>query len=179
LVPSRASGYRISSSISIHLQDGPIQVCIIQFDGFYRIHYAEMIKLKSAERVDELRFMVDENAVRQLCIRAARQYQSSSSIPAQDKTDVESLLKRLREEQGVFKKISSGNDPTLCRILSSYLKSLKAIEKSMISDRLFEGFDGSNPLLVALNREIGLTLESKGQLCHDDVPKRLYSRIDW
>jgi hypothetical protein len=123
--------------------------------------------------------MVDANAVRQLCIRAARQYQGSSNISAHDKTDLDILLKRLNEEQGVFEKISSDNDPTLCRILSSYLKTLKAIEDFMISDQLFEGFDGSNPLLVALNKEIGLTLESKGQLCHEDVPKRLYSRIDW
>jgi hypothetical protein len=48
----------------------------------------------------------------------------------------------------------------------------------MIADPQFRGFEGSNPLLVALNKEIGLALDAKGQLCHEDVPKR-QSRIDW
>jgi hypothetical protein len=44
---------------------------------------------------------------------------------------------------------------------------------------LFLGFDGSNPLLIALNKEISFTLEVKGHTCHEGFPKRRYSRIDW
>src|SRR5207247_8585973 len=67
----------------------------------------------------------------------------------------------------------------LCNALASYLKSLKLIEKLMISDPLFLGFDGSNPLLGALNKEISFKLKTKGQICHDDVPKRHHTRVDW
>jgi hypothetical protein len=30
-----------------------------------------------------------------------------------------------------------------------------------------------------LNKEISFTLEVKGHTCHEDFPKRRYSRIDW
>lgn len=130
-------------------------------------HYAEMMKLVSK---------LNEKEVRLLCIRAGKQYLKSSDISAQEKIDAERLFKLLSTVEA-FGKIS--NNPALCRALSAYLRSLKTTEKFMISDPMIVGFDGAKPLLVALNKEIDLTLESKGQLCHDDIPKRLESRIDW
>ncbi len=54
----------------------------------------------------------------------------------------------------------------------------EAIEKFVISDPVFFGFDGSDPLLAALDKEINLALEIKGQICHKDFPKCRYVRID-
>ena len=118
--------------------------------------------------------MYDAKEARQLCIRAIKQYTKASDISTQEKADGRRTLGLLNE----------GGDPSktpggiLCVALASYLKSLKSIENFMLSDPSFLGFDGSNPLLVALNKEISLTLDTKGQICHDDVPKR-QSRIDW
>jgi hypothetical protein len=118
--------------------------------------------------------MYDEKEARQLCIRAIKQYTKTTSISMQEKADGKRTLSLLKE----------GGDPAktstaiLCAALTSYLKGLKSIESFMISDPLFLGFDGSNPLLVALDKEISLTLETKGQICHDDIPKR-HSRVDW
>ena len=119
--------------------------------------------------------MIDEKEVRLLSIRAIKQHLGTSDISAQEKVDMGELLDLLIK----------GADPakisnlSLCPGLAAYIKSLKAIEKFVISDPLFAGFDGSNPLLVALNKEITLALETKGLLCHEDLSKRLYSRVDW
>jgi hypothetical protein len=120
--------------------------------------------------------MYDEKDARQLYMRAIKQYTTTSSdISAEEKADAERTLETL----------SQGKDPdenlvaTLCNALGYYLKSLKSIEHFVVSDPLFFGFDGSNPLLVALDKEISFTLEIKGHTCHDDFPKRRYSRIDW
>ena len=119
--------------------------------------------------------MYDEIEARQLCIRAIKQYTTAAQdISAQDKADGKKAL-GLLEKGGDPVKTSA---PVLCSALASYLKSLKAIEEFVISDQLFLGFDGANPLLVALDREISLTLETKGQICHEDVPRR-QSRVDW
>jgi len=118
--------------------------------------------------------LIDEKEVRLVCIRAVRQYMKASEISAQQKVDAEELLHSLSQETDPAKITNS----LLCDGLAAYIKSLKAIEKFMISDPLFTGFDGSNPLLVALDKEITLTLETKGLLCHEDMPK-LHSRIDW
>jgi hypothetical protein len=118
--------------------------------------------------------MYDEKETRRLYIRALKQY-TTSNPSKEESADARKTL-------GLLEK---GGDPTktsitlLCNALASYLTSLKSIENFMISDPLFLGFDGSNPLLVALNKEISFTLESKGQMCHDDVPKRRQTRVDW
>ena len=120
--------------------------------------------------------MYDEKDARLLYVRAVKQYTATSSdISTKEKADAERTLEALNQ----------GRDPDknfvaiLCNALDYYLKSLKSIEKFMISDPLFYGFDGSNPLLVALDKEISFTLEIKGHTCHDDFPKRRYPRIDW
>lgn len=119
--------------------------------------------------------MIDEKEMRLLCIRALRQHIMTTNISGQEKLDGENLLDSLRKGDNL-EKISNS---LLCAGLATYNKSLKAIEKFMLSDPLFTGFDGSNPLLVALDKEIRLTLEAKGLLCHEDVSKRIQSRIDW
>jgi hypothetical protein len=120
--------------------------------------------------------MYDEKDARLLYMRAIKQYtMTSSEISMEEKADAERTLKALNQ----------GRDPdknwvaVLCNALGYYLNSLKSIEQFVISDPLFFGFDGSNPLLVALNKEISFTLEVKGHTCHPDFPKRRYSRIDW
>ncbi|MFL6474287.1 MAG: hypothetical protein ACJ701_04675 [Nitrososphaera sp.] len=120
--------------------------------------------------------MYDEKDARFLYIRAIKQYiKTSSNISAEEKADAERTLEVLNQNR----------DPDmnwhtmLCNALGYYLKSLKSIEQFVISDPLFFGFDGSNPLLVALDKEISFTLEVKGYTCHADFPRRRYSRIDW
>jgi hypothetical protein len=120
--------------------------------------------------------MYDKKDVQLLYIRAIRQYVATSpDISAEEKADAKKTLDSLNQ----------GRDPdtnltaVICNALRYYLKSLKSIEEFVISDPLFFGFDGSNPLLVALDKEISFTLETKGQSCHEDFPKRRYSRIDW
>jgi hypothetical protein len=118
--------------------------------------------------------MYDEKETRRLYVRALKQY-TTSNPSKEENADARKTLGLLKE----------GGDPiktsvaVLCNALASYLKALKSIENFMISDPLFLGFDGSNPLLVALNKEISFTLETKGQICHDDVPKRRQIRVDW
>src|SRR6185503_3516035 len=118
--------------------------------------------------------MYDEREARQLCIRAINQFMKSSDISLQESADGQKTLGFLKDAKAPIT-IHSG---IVCSSLASYLKSLKSIESFMISDPAFRGFDGSNPLLVALNKEVSLTLDTKAQLCHDDLPKR-QSRIDW
>lgn len=118
--------------------------------------------------------MYDEIEARQLCIRALNQFMQAESISDQEKTDANKVLVQLKGGKGP----SHLRGQLLCSALASYLQSIKSIESFMIADPQFRGFEGSNPLLVTLNKEIGLTLDAKGQLCHDDVPKR-QSRIDW
>jgi hypothetical protein len=120
--------------------------------------------------------MYDEKDARLLYIRAIKQYMATSKdISTEEKADADRALEVLNQ----------GKNPDrnwvamLCNALGYYLKSLKSIEQFMISDPLFLGFDGSNPLLIALNREISFTLEVKGHTCHEDYPKPRYSRIDW
>src|SRR2546428_13273592 len=105
---------------------------------------------------------------------------SSQPVPdvdlsKEENADARRTLGLLKEEEDP----SKTSVVILCNALASYLKSLKLIEKLMISDPLFLGFDGSNPLLGASNKEISFTLETKGQICHDDVPKRHHTRVDW
>jgi hypothetical protein len=120
--------------------------------------------------------MYDEKDARLLYMRAIKQYTTTSSeISIEEKAHAERTLEALNQ----------GRDPDknwvamLCNALGYYLKSLKSIEQFVISDPLFFGFDGSNPLLVALDKEISFTLEVKGHTCHNDFPTRRYSRIDW
>ncbi len=140
-----------------------------------RARYAYMSKLNSCF----LNFntnMYDEKDARLLYIRAVKQYRATSSnISVEEKADVQRTLEALNQDRNPDKDLVA----VLCNALGYYLKSLKSIEKFVISDPLFFGFDGSNPLLVALNKEISFTLEVKGHTCHDDFPKRRYSRIDW
>ena len=103
--------------------------------------------------------MYDQKDARLLCVRAIKQYTTTSSeISREEKADAERTLEALNQ----------GRDPDknwltmLCNALGYYLKSLKSIEQFVISDPLFFGFDGSNPLLVALDKEINFTLEVKG-----------------
>jgi hypothetical protein len=117
--------------------------------------------------------MYDEREARQLCIRAINQFTKSQNISMQEKSEVEKMLGRFKSNSSI-----NARDNGLCAALASYIKSLKAIEGFIISDSAFGGFDGSNPLLVALNKEIGLALDTKAQLCHDDLSKR-QSRVDW
>ncbi len=120
--------------------------------------------------------MYDEKDARLLYIRAIKQYtKTSPNISAEEKTDAERALEVLNQDRDPDKSWLT----MLCNALSYYLKSLKSIEQFVISDPLFFGFDGSNPLLVALDKEISFTLEVKGHTCHEDFPKRRYSRIDW
>ena len=120
--------------------------------------------------------MYDEKDARLLYVRAVKQYMATSSdISTKEKADAERTLEALNQGRDPDKNLVA----ILCNALDYYLKSLKSIEKFMISDPLFYGFDGSNPLLVALDKEISFTLEIKGHTCHDDFPKRRYSRIDW
>ena len=120
--------------------------------------------------------MYDEEEARQLCIRAIEQYnKASSNITSQERDSGEKAIVLLKQEMPAQNPLL----PTLCNALAFYLKSLKAIESFMISDPLFRGFDGSNPLLRALDREINLALETKAQICHEDIPVRHQSRIDW
>jgi hypothetical protein len=120
--------------------------------------------------------MYDEKDARLLYIRAVKQYRATSlNISAEEKADIERTLEALNQDRNPSKDLVA----TLCNALGYYLKSLKSIEKFMISDPLFSGFEGSNPLLVALDKEINFALEVKGYACHDDFPKRRYSRIDW
>jgi hypothetical protein len=120
--------------------------------------------------------MYDEKDARLLYIRAIKQYTATSSdISTKEKADAERTLEALNQGRDPDKNLVA----ILCNALGRYLESLKSIEKFMISDPLFYGFDGSNPLLVALDKEIGFTLEIKGHTCHDDFPKRRFSRIDW
>jgi hypothetical protein len=120
--------------------------------------------------------MYDEKDARLLYIRAIKQYTTTSKdISIQEKTDADRTLEVLNQD----KNPDMNSVAMLCNALSYYLKSLKSIEQFMISDPLFIGFDGSNPLLIALNKEISFTLEVKGHTCHEDFPKRRYSRIDW
>jgi hypothetical protein len=123
-----------------------------------------------------MQYMYDEKDARLLYMRAIKQYtMTSSEISMEEKADAERTLEALNQ----------GRDPdknwvaVLCNALGYYLNSLKSIEQFVISDPLFFGFDGSNPLLVALNKEISFTLEVKGHTCHPYFPKRRYSRIDW
>jgi len=116
--------------------------------------------------------MFDEREARQLCTRAINQFMNSSDVSTLEKADGKKVLDLIKSGK------EYSNSGILCSALASYLKSLKSVENFMISDPAFRGFDGSNPLLVALNKEIGLTLDTKAQFCHDDLPKR-QSRIDW
>lgn len=120
--------------------------------------------------------MYDEKDARLLYIRAIKQYTATSKdISTEEKADADRTLEVLNQGKN-----PDGNRiAMLCNALGCYLKSLKSIEQFMISDPLFLGFDGSNPLLIALNKEISFTLEVKGHTCHEDFPKRRYSRIDW
>jgi hypothetical protein len=118
--------------------------------------------------------MYDEREARQLCIRALNQFLKSSDILIHESADGEKTLGLLKDGKAPIQT----NGGILCRALASYLKSLKSIENFMISDPAYRGFDGSNPLLMALNKEISLTLDTKAQLCHDELQKR-QSRIDW
>lgn len=118
--------------------------------------------------------MFDEKERRALYIRALNQY-AMQPDSQQSKSLVKVALKDLTahsESKNTFAAV-------LCAALTSYLRSLKSIEHLMLSDPLFLGFDGSNPLLVALNKEIDFTLEIKGQLCHEGIPKRSHTRVDW
>src|SRR5437773_11686303 len=114
--------------------------------------------------------------------KETRRLYPSSSQTVPDVGSFKGRKCRCTKDSGIVK---GSQDPSktsvviLCNALASYLKSLELIEKLMISDPLFLGFDGSNPLLVALNKEISFTLETKGQICHDDVPKRHHTRVDW
>jgi hypothetical protein len=120
--------------------------------------------------------MYDEKDARLLYIRAIKQYtKTSPNISAEEKADAERALEVLNQNRDPDKSWLT----MLCNALGYYLKSLKSIEQFVISDPLFFGFDGSNPLLIALEKEIGFTLEVKGNTCHTDFPKRRYSRIDW
>jgi len=118
--------------------------------------------------------MYDEREARQLSIRAINQFMKASDISTQEIADGQRTLGFLKDGKAPIQT----KDGILCSALASYLKSLKSIERFMISDPAFRGFDGSNPLLTALNKEISLTLDTKAQLCHDELPKR-QSRIDW
>ena len=118
--------------------------------------------------------MYDEKETRRLYLRALNQY-VTSNLSKEENADARKTVGLLKEAEDPIKT----SVVILCNALASYLKSLKLIEKLMISDPLFFGFDGSNPLLVALNKEIGFTLETKGQICHDDVPKWRHTRVDW
>ena len=120
--------------------------------------------------------MYDEKDARLLYIRAIKQYTATSKdTSTEEKADADRALEVLN--QG--KNLDRNRIAMLCNALGYYLKSLKTIEQFMISDPLFLGFDGSNPLLIALGKEISFTLEVKGHTCHEDFPKRRYSRIDW
>ena len=118
--------------------------------------------------------MYDEKETCRLYLRALKQY-VTSNLSKEDNADARKTLGLLKEAEDPIKT----SVVILCNALASYLKSLKLFEKLMISDPLFLGFDGSNPLLVALNKEINFTLETKGQICHDYVPKRRHTRVDW
>ena len=118
--------------------------------------------------------MYDEKETLRLCIRAMRQYMTTE-ISAQETAEGEKTSRLLADN----KELGKSSTGTLCKALASYLKCLKAIENFMISDPLFLGIDGSNPILVALNKEIGFTLETKGLMCHDDIPKIRNVRVDW
>jgi hypothetical protein len=120
--------------------------------------------------------MYDKKEERLLYIRAVKQYAAASpDISSEEKADAEKTLESLNQERDPDRNLVA----VLCNALGYYLKSLKSIEEFVISDPLFLGFDGTNPLLIALDKEIGFTLEIKGQTCHKDFPKRRYSRIDW
>ncbi|HJU33665.1 MAG TPA: hypothetical protein VJ695_00945 [Nitrososphaera sp.] len=120
--------------------------------------------------------MYDEKDARLLYARAIKQYVATSTdISTEEKADAEKILEMLNQNKNPDRNWVG----MLCNALGYYVKSLKSIEQFMISDPLFLGFDGSNPLLIALNKEISFTLEVKGHTCHDDFPKRPYSRIDW
>lgn len=120
--------------------------------------------------------MFDEKEARQLCIRAAEQYiKASPDISASERDDGLRIIDMLKAGTLPDKNLAI----TVCGALSFYLKSLKAIEVFMISNPLFKGFDGTNPLLVALDKEIGSTLQTKAKICHEDIPVRLESRVDW
>jgi hypothetical protein len=120
--------------------------------------------------------MYDEKDARLLYMRAIKQYTTTSpEISIEEKVDAEQTLEALNQGRAPDKNWVA----MLCNALGYYLNSLKSIEQFVISDPLFFGFDGSNPLLVALNKEISFTLEVKGHTCHPDFPKRRYSRIDW
>lgn len=117
--------------------------------------------------------MYDEREARQLSVRALNQFIKSPDLSTQESADGQKTIGFLKDGKAPIKQ-----GGILCTALASYLKSLKSIESFMISDPAFRGFDGSNPLLIALNKEISLTLDTKAQLCHDELPKR-QSRIDW
>src|SRR5881628_3860710 len=108
--------------------------------------------------------MYDERETRRLYLRALKQY-VTLNLSKEENADARKTLGLLKEAEDP----SKTSVVFLCNALASYLKSLKLIEKLMISD----------PLLVALNKEISFTLETKGQICHDDVPKRRHTRVDW
>ncbi len=118
--------------------------------------------------------MCDEKETRRLDLRALNQY-LTSNLSKEENADARKTLGLLKEAEDP----SKTSVVILFNALASYLKSLKLIERLMISDPLFLGFDGSNPLLVALNKEISFALETKGQICHDDVPKWRHTRVDW
>ena len=118
--------------------------------------------------------MFDEREARQACIRAINQFTNSSDISNQDKVDAKKALDLIKTNEVQISSLGG----VLCSSLASYLRCLKSVESFIISDTAFRGFDGSNPLLLALNKEIGITLDAKAQFCHDELPKR-QSRIDW
>ena len=118
--------------------------------------------------------MFDEREARQVCIRAINQFTNSSGISDQEKADGKKALDLIKSSEVQISSVGG----VLCSSLASYLRCLKSVESFIISDTAFRGFDGSNPLLVALNKEIDITLNAKAQFCHDELPKR-QSRIDW
>jgi hypothetical protein len=80
--------------------------------------------------------MYDENDARLLYMRAIKQYTTTSSdVSMEEKADAERTLEALNQ----------GRDPDknsvamVCDALGYYLKSLKSIEKFVISDPLFFG----------------------------------------
>jgi hypothetical protein len=118
--------------------------------------------------------MYDEKETRRLCARAIKQYMTTE-ISEQEKAEGEKVSRLLRDG----KEPDQRSNATLCRALASYLKCLKSIEDLVISDPHFVGIDGSNPVLAALGKEISFTVETKGLICHDDIPKRRNIRVDW
>lgn len=94
--------------------------------------------------------MYDEKDARLLYIRAIKQYMATSKdISTEEKSDADRALKGLNQGKNPDRNLVA----MLCNALGYCLKSLKSIEQFMISDPLFLGFDGSNPLLIALNRD--------------------------